>query len=112
MRHLFDQTTVKEYGTSFVLQHIFSDIVRELGKNFPEWREIFIFSMTRLPHCSPLKNVSFHYATSYLSETVKDAHVSPDPLGDMLRRIGMDRSSMVQFMKSMMKDETTILLLT
>jgi len=105
MMHRFDQITVKEYGASFLLQHISSDIVKELTGDFPEWKEIFIFSVMRLIHCAPLKNVSFHYATSYLSETVKDAHVSPDALSDMLRRIGMDRSSMVQFMKSMMKDD-------
>ena len=58
----------------------------------------------RLLYCAPLKNVSFLYATSYLSETVKDAHVSPDSLGDLLRRIGMDRNSVIQFMKSIMKD--------
>ena len=105
LMHRFDQITVKEYGASFLLQHISSDIVKELGKNFPEWKEIFIFSVMRLLHCSPLKNVPFYYATSYLSETVKDVHLSPDSLGDMLRRIGMDRNSMVQFMKSMMKDD-------
>jgi len=105
MMHRFDQITVKEYGASFLLQHISSDIVKELMGDFPEWKEIFISAVMRLLHCSPMKNISFHYATSYLSETVKDAHVSPDSLGDMLRRIGMDRSSMVQFMKSMMKDD-------
>jgi len=42
--------------------------------------------------------------TSYLSETMKDAHVSPDALSDMIRRIGMDRNSIVHFMKSMMSE--------
>jgi len=95
MMHRFDQITVKEYGASFLMQHISSDIVKELMNRFPEWKEIFIFSVMRLLHCAPLKNVSFYYMTSYLSETIKDVHVSPDALSDMLRSIGMDRSSVV-----------------
>ena len=34
---------------------------------------------------------------------MKDAYVSPDSLGKMLRNVGMDRGSMVKFMKSLMK---------
>jgi hypothetical protein len=59
----------------------------------------------RLLHSSPLKNVESLYATSYLFELVKDAHLLPDSLGDMIRRIGMDRNTMISFMKSMMKDD-------
>lgn len=54
-------------------------------------------------YASPMKNVEFLYRTSYLSESVKEAHVSPDSLGKMLRDIGMERESMVKFMKSLMK---------
>jgi len=105
MMHRFDQITVKEYGASFLLQHISSDLVEKLRNNFPEWREIFICAVMRILHCSPLKNISFHYEASYLSKTLKDAHVSPDSLGDLIRRIGMDRNSMVRFMKSMMSGD-------
>ncbi len=59
----------------------------------------------RFLHSSPLKNVEFLYATSYLFELAKDAHVLPDSLGDMIRRIGMDRNAMISFMKFMMKDD-------
>ena len=103
--HRFDQVSVKEYGASFLLQHISPDVILELKNNFPEWKEIFIFACMRLLHVAPLKNVSFLYLTSYLSETMRDAHVSPDSLGDMLRRIGIDRNSMIRFMKSIMKDD-------
>ena len=103
--HRFDQVSVKEYGASFLLQHISLDITQELKNDFPEWKEIFTFACMRLLHVAPLKNVSFLYLTSYLSETMRDAHVSPDSLGDMLRRIGTDRNSMVRFMKSIMKDD-------
>jgi hypothetical protein len=86
---------LKEYGASFLLQHISQDIFKELKTNFREWKETFVFSVTRFYQCAPIKSVSFLYPTSCLSETVKYAHVSPDSLGDMLLRIGMDRQSML-----------------
>ena len=101
----YDQITVKEYGSSFLLQHISGDIAESVGNFFPEWKEIFVFSCMRLIHRSQMKNVEFHYRTSFLSETIRDASVSPDSLGDMLRSIGMDRSSITGFMKSFMRDE-------
>jgi len=45
MLHLFDRITVKEYGASFLLQHISSDLVEKLRNNFPEWRELEIKSI-------------------------------------------------------------------
>ena len=100
----YDQVSVKEYGSSFLLNHVSGDIIDGLKKHFREWKEIFVFACTRLLYRSPLKNVEFYYQTSYLSETL-DAHVSPDALGPMLRSIGTDRKAMVDFMKSLMKDD-------
>ena len=101
----YSQVTVKEYGSSFLINHVSHDILSELKKRLPEWKEIFAFACMRLLHQSPMKNVEFHYLTSYLSEMLGDAHVSPDSLGPMLRRIGMDRSSISGFMKTLMKDD-------
>ena len=101
----YEHISVKEYGSSFLLQHISGDLTASLKNYFPEWKEVFIFACMRLIHVSPMKNVDFYYRTSFLSETVKDAHVSPDVLGDMLRNIGIDRKSVADFMKSFMKDE-------
>ena len=99
----FDQITVKEYGATFLIQHLSSDIMKALKEHFHEWKEIFVFAGMRLMHASPMKNVEFLYRTSYLSETLSDAYVSPDSLGKMMRDIGVDRGSMVKFMKSLMK---------
>ena len=99
----FDQVTVKEYGATFLIQNLSSDIMKALRENFHEWKEIFVFAAMRLIHASPMKNVEFLYRTSYLSESLQDSHVSPDSLGKMIRNIGMDRGSMVRFMQSLMK---------
>lgn len=101
----YDQISVKEYGSSFLLQDISGDLIPALRLYFPEWKEIFIFACMRLVHNSPMKNVDFHYRTSFISETIRDAHVSPDALGGMLREIGTGRKAMTDFMKSFMKDE-------
>ncbi|MGP6207951.1 transposase [Cuniculiplasma sp. SKW3] len=76
-----------------------------MKKHFLQWKEIFIFSMMRPIHVSPLKNVEFHYSTSYISETIPDAHVSTESLSNMLKEIGMDRKSVTEFMKDFMKDD-------
>jgi transposase len=103
MMKRFHQITVKEYGASFLIQHLSTDIVNALKEHFHEWKEIFVFACMRLMYASPMKNVEFLYRTSYLSETMDEAYVSPDSLGKIMRDIGMDRGSMVEFMKSLMK---------
>ena len=105
MMKRYDQVSVKEYGSSFMLHNISTDVLAGLRDHFTEWMEIFVFSCMRLMHHSPIKNVEFHYHTSYISEIIKDARVSPDALGPMLRTIGMDRKAMVDFMRSFMRND-------
>lgn len=101
----YDQISVKEYGSTFLIHHLSPDLLAGMKKHFPEWKEIFIFACMRLIHRSPMKNVEFHYMTSYLPEMLEGAHISPDALGPMLRRIGMDRKAMADFMKSFLKND-------
>ena len=101
----YDQIKVKEYGSTFLINHVSRDIMDELKRHFPEWKEIFAFACMRLLHQSSMKNIEFHYITSYMPEMLGDVHVSPDVLGPMIRRIGMDRAAMTGFMKSLMKDD-------
>lgn len=77
----YDQISVKEYASSFFLQQISVDLIASLMKYFPEWKAISVFACMCLVHVSPMKNVDFHYRTLFLSETIRDARVSPDVLG-------------------------------
>ncbi len=43
----YEHISVKEYGSSFLLQHISGDLVASLKNHFPEWKEIFIFACMR-----------------------------------------------------------------
>jgi len=50
--HRYDQISVKEYGSSFLLNHISGDLISALKLYFPEWKEIFVFACMRLVHVS------------------------------------------------------------
>jgi hypothetical protein len=60
---------LKEYGASILLNHISTNIIESLQKIITQWKEIFAFAAIRLIQVSPLKNVEFHYSTSYFSAT-------------------------------------------
>lgn len=98
MMKRYDQISVKEYGASSLLMHLSEDIRVALKDNFPEWREIFVFSCMRLIHTTTIKNVEFHYQNSYLSD-VLEASTYPKHIGDMLRSVGMDRTAITNFMR-------------
>ncbi len=92
--------TVKEFGATEYVFSICSDIVERLKAHFAgEWEDIIVFSIARLFHTSPLKNVYHHYITSHLSDAFPDASVSPKPLSDLLYSIGLGRQRVVDFMK-------------
>ena len=93
--------TVKEFGASNFINSIASNIIELLKENYPSlWKEIFVFSTMRLFHSSPLKNVSYYYNSSHLSDAFPDAKVSPRSLSELLFSIGMERGKMVDFMKN------------
>jgi hypothetical protein len=101
---IYDRISVKEYGYPFLLNNASTDIIESLQKIFMQWKEIFAFAVFRLIHVSPLKNAEFHYSTSYVSEALRDAHVSLESLPNMLRGVGIDRKSVTEFMKGFMID--------
>jgi hypothetical protein len=54
----------------------------------------------RLVHRSPLKNMAFHYAHSYLSEQYGGVDVSAKSLVYFLRELGQDRQRIIDFCRS------------
>ena len=63
----FDQVIVMEYGATFLIQHLSTELINALRENFQKWKEIFVFAVMRLMYASPMKNVEFLYRTPYLS---------------------------------------------
>jgi transposase len=93
--------TTKEFGASwFVLEHN-KDIVETLKVLYPHsWKEILVFSLFRLLYNSPIKNIQLHYTTSFVSETIHNAHVSPKKIGDLLGELGKERGKIRKFLST------------
>jgi len=92
--------SVKKFGASNFLLEMNPDIPEKLKNIFPEkWKEILLFSLFRLLHNSPIKNLRTYYVASFLSETISNAHLSPKVVGDMLRNIGKERERVKIFLK-------------
>ncbi|MDR3011604.1 MAG: hypothetical protein LBU70_00100, partial [Chitinispirillales bacterium] len=95
---VIDRVCVKEYGVTAMMETLFGDTVNALKKHFPEsWQRLLGLAYGRLIHRSPLKNMSFHYANSYLSEQYADVDLSARSLTYFLRELGEDRERIVDF---------------
>ena len=49
------QATIKEYGASFLVNHLAGDIIELLKGEYQEWRELFSFAALRLLHNAHIK---------------------------------------------------------
>lgn len=84
--------TVKEFGATWFILENNKDITELLKTIYPDaWREIFVFSLFRLLYNSPIKNIFDHYSTSFISETIINAHLSPKRIGKLLGELGIER---------------------
>jgi transposase len=99
MKDIIRNVSVKEFGATAFLLEACGDIVDALKREYPaEWKRLFAFSAFRLMHRSPMKNMLAHYSSSYLSETLGGAALSPKAVSGLLREIGKDRERMKLFM--------------
>ena len=86
--------SVKEFGATNFIAETNRDVIENLKKIYSgDWKEIFIFSVFRLLHNTPIKNLQTHYATSFVSESLLNARLSPKTVGDMLRNLGKEREN-------------------
>ncbi|ODS40289.1 MAG: hypothetical protein A7315_09005 [Candidatus Altiarchaeales archaeon WOR_SM1_79] len=96
-----ENITVKEYGATFFLMENNKEIIDAVKRVYPrEWKEIVSFAMFRFMYNSPIKNLLFYYTTSYLSNTIKDALLSPKPVAKMLHDIGLKRGKTTKLLRS------------
>ena len=92
--------SVKEFGATNLLLEMNKDLIETLKQFYPRrWKEILVFSIFRILHHSPIKNLMSYYSTSFISETLPDAHLSPNVVGNMLRDIGKEREIMKLFLR-------------
>jgi hypothetical protein len=93
-----ERIQVKEYGITAAIEHLFADTLSALKKFFPDsWQQLVALAYGRLIYQSPLKNMSFHFSHSYLSEQYSGVDLSARSLSYFLRELGQDRSRIVEF---------------
>ena len=91
--------SVKEFGATNYLASLGEDILAELKIQFPDiWQEIFALSLNRLLYRSPLKNMSLHYQSSFMSEKFPDLDLSKNTLTSLISKIGESRDCAAKFM--------------
>ena len=101
--------STRESGASSYLTGISGDILSGLSKQFPDtYREIFALALGRLLHQSPLKNMSFLYENSMLSEQYKDLDLSKNKLTTFMRELGSDRTAIADFMQGFVQGTSNI----
>ncbi len=92
--------TVKEYGATYFLAESNKDLIELLKKYFPSsWREIFVFALFRLIRNSPIKNLDFLNATSFISNTI-EADMNDKVIGQLLRKLGAERATITGFLSN------------
>jgi transposase len=91
--------TTKEFGATWFILENNKDIMGRLRTLYPHaWREILVFSVFRLLYNSPIKNLLDHYSTSFISETINNARMSPKRIGDLLYELGKEREKIKMFL--------------
>ena len=106
----FEGIQVKESGITSAIEPLFADTVSSLKEFFPDsWQRLIALAYGRLVYQSPLKNMSFHYSHSYLSEEYPDLDMSGKSLSYFFRKFGEDRSRIVEFCRSFKVSDDCIL---
>lgn len=76
-----------------------------LEKQFPaDGESLLAAAALKLAYRSPLKNLKHYHESSTSHRVWTNAHVSPDALTDLLRRVGSDRGGQVAFFRELSTD--------
>lgn len=106
-----DKLTTKEYGTQELVLQLAEKQVSVLEKVFgDDAKPLFLFALFRLSEQSPIKNVPFYFAHSYLSEKWNDVSVSDKSISALLRRVGSNREKIMEYQKHFVREQETVLL--
>lgn len=106
-----DKLTTKEFGTQELVLQLAEKQVSVLERVFGEdAKPLFLFALFRLTEQSPIKNVSFYFMHSFLSETWKDVSVSDKSISHLLRRVGSNREKIMEYQKHFVKEGERVLL--
>lgn len=105
-----ESLSTKDYGLWAFLQESCQDIVDGVKQYFPEqWEWMLVALYCRLVHTSPLKNMSYYYRRSFLSEAF-NISVSSKTMAALIKDLGSNRSPIIQYMKHLSGDRNLVLM--
>ena len=105
------QISVVESGMSDYIYSQNEDILEALTTHFPsQGNALFLLAMFRLAYQSPLKNMSFYYENSFISEVFPKVNLGKNNLTALLKEVGTQRSSISECMKDLMGKPSYVLI--
>jgi transposase len=103
--------SVKEFGATNQLLKMNEGIKEKLKEIYPDkWKELLVFSIFRLLYYTPIKNLQMHYTTSFISEILPGAHLSPKTIGNLLRDVGKERGKISLFLQEFLSGNDFVLI--
>lgn len=104
------ELSVKETGITDFIKNNLQLYISLLKKYFPDnWQSILALVYGRFVESSPMKNMKFHYENSYLSELYPEAKISKNSISKLLKELGRDRASIVEFFKAFNQEDDKII---
>jgi transposase len=111
VRASLNNIAVKEFGATNFLLEANDDIKERFKELYPNtWKELFIFAVFRLLYTTPLKSLQAYYASSFISEILPGAHLSPKVIGNLLGDIGRDRERTKAFLRQFVSGNEFLLI--
>lgn len=102
--------SIKEYGASYFVYQLQTDIAEALKHYFPEdCQAIAAAAFFRLLYQSPLKNMEFHLSQSFLSESINNLSLAPKNISGLLKKLGGQREKIIAFCRSFIQPGTHLL---
>lgn len=95
------ERVVKQYGNAVLLNRAMADISDILKSSFPEdWQELYALAMLRVLGDVPLRRAQCSWDKLYNISGIKP-DLAPIHLGEMLRRVGMDKKAQAKAFNGM-----------
>ncbi|MDX2305961.1 MAG: transposase [Microscillaceae bacterium] len=105
------EVAVLEFGLFDYLRSEHQSLLESLQVFFPEnYQALFLLSMFRLAYQSPLKHINFYYQNSYAREELPGVKLGDKSLTQLFREIGSQRPQIVNFLKTLMRQESHFLI--
>lgn len=107
----YDHIQVKEYGASFFLKTFLKENILLLEKYFPgEFATLLSAALFRLLYQSPLKNMQYYFAQSFMSEYYKSISLAPKHISALLETVGQSREKITSYFKELIKPGEHVLI--